>query len=60
MKSASDFDFYRHDFRISLPVYIFSSDLASEAVKTYTRFSNRSFSVYFSSDLASEVLKSYT
>ena len=47
MKSASDFDFYRHDFLISLSVYILSSNLASEALKTYTRFSNRLFNVYF-------------
>ena len=60
MKSASDFEFYIHDFQIGLSVYIFSSDLASEALKTYTRFPNRPFSVYFSSDLSSEALKSYT
>ena len=54
VKSESDFDFYRHDFQISLSMYIFSSDLTPEALKTYTRFWNRSFSVYFSSNLAAE------
>ena len=55
MKSESDFDFYRHDFRISLSMYIFSSDLTPEALKPYTRFWNRSFSVYFSSEFATDL-----
>ena len=60
MKSEENFDFYRHNFRISLSVYIFCLIFAPEALKTYTRFLNRSFSVYFSFDLASEAIKSYT
>ena len=60
MKSEENFDFYRHNFRISLSVYIFCLIFAPEALKTYPRFLNRSFSVYFSFDLASEAIKSYT